>query len=106
MRAVIDMIGWQVFSIVSITGAVAYVGLVIVGYFTEGPHYQFRLDLAYPFRSAERLLVGIGVRTTVLILRTASALVAPLIEASAQVGEWIIQQCSAETQARYRSRFI
>jgi hypothetical protein len=106
MGAIIDMIGWQVFNIVSITSAVAYVGLVIVGYVTEGPRYQFRLDLAYPIRSAARLLIGIGVRTTVLILQVAAALVDPLIEASAQVGEWIIQQCSEETQARYRSRFI
>lgn len=106
MLAIIDSIGWHTFNVISITSTMGYIAVVVLGYVTEGPHYPMTFDVYYPIRSAVRILVGIGVRVIAIFLRVASALVAPLIEASAQVGEWIIQRCSAEIQARYRSRFI
>jgi hypothetical protein len=102
----IDVIGWQALGIFSITSAVMYVGLVILGYVTEGPRYQMRLDSTKPFRSFGRLLLGLGVAVIALLHRLGNAVLDPLFEASAQVGEWFTGQSSAETQTRYRSRFI
>jgi hypothetical protein len=102
----VDTIGWQCFNIASITSAVIYLGLVIIGYVTEGPRYQMKWDFTKPFNSIGRVLIGIGVRALALFLRVFDVILAPLYEASAQVGEWLTEQGSTETQTRYRSRFI
>jgi len=106
MTRIIDMLGWQLFNILSLTGAVFYFSVVILGYATEGPGYQIRFNLAHPFRSIVRVFVGIGIKAMNLLVRLGSALVDPLVEAGADVGEWVIGRTSEETQARYRSRFI
>ena len=85
---------------------VLYAVLVAVAYLTEGPRFQFKFDKNFPFYSTQRVLVGLGVRLTIWILRLAQRLLSPLYEASAEVGEWVAQRTSPETQARFRSRFI
>jgi hypothetical protein len=40
------------------------------------------------------------------VLRLAQILLSPLYEASAEVGEWVAQRTSPETQSRFPSRFI
>ncbi len=106
MTAIINLVGWHAVHFLWITSAIIYAGLVILGYAMEGARYQIRFNCDSIFRSAERLLVGIGVRALGLILHAASAILDPLFETSAQVGEWFTRSSSAETQARYRSRFI
>ena len=106
MIAMIGTVGWQVIYFLAIASALLYIGLVILGYVIEGPHYQIGFALADPIRSTERLLVGIGVRALSAFLYAAGVLLDPLFEASAQIGEWFTKLGSAETQARYRSRFI
>lgn len=94
---------WDLLGLVSLA---LYVVLVAVGYLTEGPRYQFKFDPHYPVYSTRRLLVGLGVRLTARMLRLGQTLLSPLYEASAEVGEWVAQRTSPETQARFRSRFI
>ena len=106
MIAMIRIVGWQMVYFSAISAAIFYIGLVILGYATEGPHYQIKFDLADPIRSTERLLVGIGVRALAASLHVAGVILDPLFEASAEIGEWFTKLGSAETQARYRSRFI
>jgi len=106
MFAIIEMVSWQIIYVLAIASALLYLGLVILGYATEGPQYQIKFEFAEPIRSTERLLVGIGVRCLSVFLRAAGALLDPLFEASAEIGEWLTNLGSAETQARYRSRFI
>jgi hypothetical protein len=106
MIAMIRLVGLQIVYISAISAALLYIGLVILGYATEGPHYQVKFDLADPIRSMERLLVGIGVRVLAATLHVAGVIFDPLFEASAEIGEWFTKLGSAETQARYRSRFI
>jgi hypothetical protein len=83
----------------------AYLVLVILGYATEGPHYQFRLDLHHPVITAKRLLVGLGVRLVNWMLRLALFLLDPLFEASAEVGDWFADHTTPGIRNRIRSRF-
>ena len=106
MIEMIDTLGWQCLKVLSITSSAIYLGLVVLGYATDGPRYQIKLDSAYPFRSAARLLVGSGVRIVAFVLRMVNVLLDPLYEASAMVGERFAGQSCAEAQARYQSRFI
>lgn len=106
MIAMIGIVGWQIINLLAIASALLYIGLVILGYATEGPRYQIKFDLADPIRSMERLLVGIGVIALAAFLYAVGVLLDPLFEASAEIGEWFTNLGSAETQARYRSRFI
>ncbi|HEV2351936.1 MAG TPA: hypothetical protein VG028_19060 [Terriglobia bacterium] len=86
--------------------AMGYMVLVILGYATEGSHYQFRLDAHHPILTLKRLLVGLGVRLVGWTLRGAQLLLDPLFEASAEVGDWFADHTSPETRSRIRSRFI
>jgi hypothetical protein len=93
-------------TLLGFTVGIGYLGLVAVGYATEGPRYQFRFDLRYPLNSIKRILVGLGIRVAASALSITQLILAPLFEASAQVGEWLTQRGSPESQERYRSRFI
>jgi hypothetical protein len=84
----------------------AYVGLVIMGYTTEGSCYQFKFETRHPAYSTIRLLIAMGVRLATSIVRTAELMLTPLFEAAAHVGDWIAERNSPKTRARYRSRFI
>lgn len=83
--------------------AIAYLVLVFSGYATEGPYYQFRLDVRHPIVTGKRLLVGLGVRFVAWMLRF---LLDPLFEASAEVGDWFTDHASPKIRNRIRSRFI
>ncbi len=85
---------------------VFYSLLVVVAFMTEGPNFQFKFDMHFPIYSTQRFLVGIGVRILEWGLRFGEGLMAPLYEASAEVGEWVAQRSSLETKKRLRSRFI
>jgi hypothetical protein len=84
----------------------AYIGMVIIGYATEGPRYHFRFDASRPAASIKRMLVGLGVWFAAGVVRVSERAMNPLYEASAQVGDWIAERSSPETQERFRSRFM
>jgi hypothetical protein len=74
-----------------LAGAVVlYAGLVFIALRTEGAHYQVRFDWGDPARSAERLLVAVGVKVVRLILRGLKTALDMLEDTSADVGEWIL----------------
>lgn len=106
MFAIMEIVSWQIIYIVTIASVLFYLGLVILGYASEGPQYQIKFAFAEPIRSTERLLVGIGVRCLSVFFRAVGVVFDPLFETSAEIGEWLTSLGSAETQARYRSRFI
>ena len=106
MEAVSAAYIWHALNFLGLVFLAVYAVLVGVGYVTEGRHYQFKFDVHNPFYSTRRLLVGLGVRLTAWMLRLSQGLLSPLYEASAEVGEWVAQRTSQETQARLRSRFI
>ena len=89
-----------------LAGGVLYAGLVLMSYGTNGPHYRLRIDPKDPARSAERLLVWLGVKALALVVRIAVPIFGMLSEASAEVGEWFLRHRTPETQAAIRSRFL
>lgn len=92
---------WAVFA----AGAV-YTGLVLMNYRTSGPHYRPRIDIREPARSAERLLVWLGVKALSFAMQLGTPVFGMLAEASADVGEWYLRHSEHKTTASYRSRFM
>lgn len=96
----------ELMNICGVVLLMAYVGMVIMGYATEGPRYHFRFDASRPASSLKRVLVGLGVRFAAGIMRVSERAMNPLYEASAQIGDWVAERTSHETQERFRSRFM
>jgi hypothetical protein len=82
-----------------------YAALVLTWYNTDGPNYRVGFDHREPVRSAKLLLVWLGVKILDVCLRSARALWEALLEASAEVGEWLMRRSPA-VQATVRSRFL
>jgi len=89
-----------------LAGAILYAGLVLMTYRTDGPFSRLRLELGNPARSAQRLLVWLGVKTVAFALRTFQLAFNMLSETSAEVGEWFLRRRDREVQAAFRSRFL
>lgn len=106
MLAMISAILGGVLKLLLVGGVVVYAGLVLMSYRTDGSHSELRLELSDPARSAERLLVWLGVKAVAAVLRIARGLLDALSEASAEVGEWFIRRRDPEVQAAVRSRFM
>ncbi len=80
-----------------LAGGILYAGLVLMSYRTEGPHYRVRFDSKDPARSAQRLLVWLGVKALAFVMRVGIPILGMLSEASAVVGEWFLRRASPET---------
>ncbi|HUX11099.1 MAG TPA: hypothetical protein VMW51_10680 [Terriglobia bacterium] len=74
---------------------VLYAALVLITLRTEGAHYQLSIDQHNPVRSAERLLVWIGVRMIAGLLAALNAGLNILEDASADVGDWVLHRHSS-----------
>jgi hypothetical protein len=90
---------------VLVIGAI-YTGLVLANYRTNGPHYRPHINAYAPVRSAESLLIWLGVKTLALTIRVGVPVFGMLSEASAEVGEWYLCHRDPETLAAFRSRFM
>jgi hypothetical protein len=90
---------------VLVIGAI-YTGLVLANYRTNGPHYRPRINAYAPVRSAESLLIWLGVKTLALTIGVGVPVFGMLSEASAEVGEWYLRHRDPETVASVRSRFM
>jgi hypothetical protein len=77
-----------------------------MSYRTNGPHYRPHVNLHEPARSAERLLVWLGVKILAFALRLGVPVFGMLSEASAEVGEWYLRHRDPEALASFRSRFM
>ena len=106
MASIMDLLFAGLFKLLIVAAMVLYAGLVLMSYRTDGPHSHLRISLADPARSAERLVVWLGVKFVAAALRAATAVFNILAEASADVGEWVLRHRSGEAQAAFRSRFM
>jgi hypothetical protein len=95
-----------VLELLLVAGAILYAGLLLMSYRADGPHSRLRLELDAPARSAQRLLVWLGVKTVAFAVRTVQLVFNMLSETSAEVGEWFIRRRNPEVQAAFRSRFL
>jgi len=89
-----------------LAGVALYAGLVLMSYWTDGPHVHVRFDLKDPAPSAERLAVWLGVKALAFMVWIATPLFGMLSEASAEVGEWYLSRRDPQTQEAIRSRFV
>jgi hypothetical protein len=82
-----------------------YAGIVLMRYRTNGPHYRLSFELRDPARSVEHLLIWLGVKVFDACVRFTKVVFNMLLEASAEVGEWVIRRSPA-VQESIRSRFL
>jgi hypothetical protein len=94
------------FKLLLVGFAAVYIGLVLMSYRVDGPHCPLRLDLRGPARSAERLLIWLGVKTLAGVLRLGRAFFALLAETSADLGEEYVRRRPHGGLAAFRSRFL
>lgn len=106
MASLIGILFWATLKLLLVASALLYAGLVLMAYRTDGPRYQLRLDWLDPARSAERLLVWLGVKVVAAVLRAGRSALEILSEAAAEVGEWFIRRRGGQAEALYRSRFL
>jgi hypothetical protein len=106
MPALITVVLAGVVKLLLVAGGAVYAGLVLMSYRTDGPRSALRLELSGPARSAQRLLVWLGVKVVAAVIRIARGLFNTLSETSAEVGEWYIRRRDPEVQAAVRSRFM
>jgi hypothetical protein len=94
------LVSWLVVAAVAL-----YVGVVLVSYRTAGPRYRLNLNLREPARSTQQLGVWLGVKVLWACVRIAKSTLNSLLEASAEVGEWLMRRSPA-VQESVRSRFL
>jgi hypothetical protein len=88
-----------------LAGGALYSGLVLMSYRTDGPQPRPVFHPQDPGRSAERLLLWLGVKVLVLGVQIAVRTFGMLTEASAEIGDWYLDQRAPEVQASFRARF-
>jgi hypothetical protein len=94
------LLSWLAFSALAL-----YAGVVVMKYRTDGLCYRLGFELEDPARSLQHLAVWLGVKALQGCLRMAGAILNLLLEASADVGEWLIR-FSPGVQESIRSRFL
>jgi hypothetical protein len=106
MSATTHIVLWYSLKAMVAMLALIYLGLVFMGYASEGRYYQPRFHWSEPARSGERLLVWTGIRVFDVFLRIGRSMLDQLFTASAEVGLWVIDRSSAEVQRKVRSKFL
>lgn len=71
---------------------VLYAALVLITLRTKGSHYPLKFDPREPGRSAEQVLVWLGVRVVAFILGTLKASLNILEDTSADLGERVLHR--------------
>ena len=89
----------------AVAAGVLYAGMVLMRFRTDRPHYRLSFDLREPGRSVEHVVIWLGVKALEGCLRMARSIWNVLLEASAEVGEWLIHLSPAVRES-VRSRFL
>ena len=89
-----------------IAAGVLYALLVLMTYAKDGRGFKLHMELADPARSAERLLVWMGIKVIAAMARAFKRVLDLLYEASADVGAWVVSKSNTQVHARVTSRFL
>lgn len=99
------MMGANLLSILSgflklalLAGATLYTGLVVMSYLSDGPRLRPRFEWHDPAHSAQRVAVWLGVRVLALAVQASIKIFGMLSEASADVGEWVLERRRHESR--------
>ena len=88
-----------------VAAAALYAGVVLVSYRMAGPRYALNLNLHEPARATQQLGVWLGVKVLEGCVRIAKSTLNSLLEASAEVGEWLMRR-NPTVKESVRSRFL
>jgi hypothetical protein len=105
MAAYLGIVVSHLLAWLAVASAALYGALVLIRYNTDGANYRFSLDPKDPVKSVETLLVWLGVKVLAVCLRFGRAVLNVLLEASAEVGEWLMRH-SPTVKENIRSRFL
>jgi hypothetical protein len=105
MVTYVSIVAGAFLKLLEVAAGALYLGMVAMRYRMDGPNYALRLELRDPARSAEELVVWLGVKALGLGIKLLKAIFNMLLEASAEVGEWIMRRSPAAQKA-IRSRFL
>ena len=105
MLTYLSLLLGHLMSWLAVAAAALYAGMVLMKYRTDGPRYRLNFNLQDPARSAQHLVVWLGVKILEGCVRIARPILNTLLEASAEVGEWLIRRSPA-VQESVRSRFL
>jgi len=105
MVAYLTILLVQLCKLLAIALGAVYAGMVLMRYRTDRPHFRLNFQLRDPARSMQHLMVWLGVKILDACLRLVMAFLNMLLEASAEVGEWILRR-SPTVQQSVRSRFL
>jgi hypothetical protein len=89
----------------TVAAAALYASIVLIRYRTDGPRHRLNLNLQTPAWSAQQLVVWLGVKGVEVGVRIGRSILNTLLEASAQVGEWLMRR-SPTVQESIRSKFL
>ena len=105
MSSTVAMFMWVAIKLVVVAGVLLYSFLVFASYASD-PRHSPRLDLTVPGRSAQHLLVWLGVKAVSAIVRSGSSVLDLLYDASADVGGWVVDKSGRRMRESVRSRFL
>jgi len=88
-----------------VAAGVVYAGMVLLRYRIDGPNYRLNFEPEQPTRSVQNFAIWVGVRALDRSIRIAKPILNSLLEASAEVGEWLMRRSPA-VQRSVRSRFL
>jgi hypothetical protein len=105
MATYLSIVFGTLLKLLAVAAGALYAGMVLMRFRTDRPHYRLSFELRDPGRSAEHLVIWLGVKVLEGCLRIASSILNILLEASAEVGEWFMRRSPA-VKERIRSRFL
>jgi len=105
MVAYLNIVLGHLWKLLGLAAGAIYAGIVLMRYRTDSPHYRLSFDLKDPARSVQHLVVWLGVKVLAACLRLATAVFNMLLEASAEVGEWVLRR-SPTVQQSIRTHFL
>jgi hypothetical protein len=106
MNEILMMLVGVMAKLLLIAAVLLYASLVAVTYVKEGPYFQLRWELGDPARSAERLLIWMGIKVITAMVRAFKRVLDLLYDASADVGTWVVSKSNTQVRERVASRFL
>jgi hypothetical protein len=103
--AVIDFNTFDFLKMAILAGGIIYAGLVLKRYRAYGPQPRPVFHPQEPGRSIERLLLWLGVKALALNVQLVLQAFGMLTEASAEIGEWCLQERAPAVEAAFGRRF-
>jgi len=105
MFSYLSLLLGQLLTWAAVAAAALYAGIVLMKYRSDGPRPRLDFNLQNPAWTARQLAIWVGVKAVAACVRIGKPILNTLLEASAEVGEWLMRRSPA-VQESIRSRFL